>query len=58
MSYKKLSADFNEEEFNLVKEASEKEQRSIANFVRLACQERAKEIISESKKLEVQNGAS
>jgi len=43
---KKLGTDCTEELYNLVNEASEIERRNVSNFIRLACEERAKKILS------------
>lgn len=45
MTYNKLSADCDKELFDRVKKASKLEQRTISNFIRLACDEKAKEVL-------------
>lgn len=45
MKYQKLSADCTGDLYDKVKVASEFERRTISNFIRVACEERANEII-------------
>ena len=47
MKYKKLCADCNKELMALVVRAVEKEKRTLSNFIRLACEEKANEILKE-----------
>ena len=49
MEYKKLTADCDEVILNKVKKASKFERRTVANFIRLACEERATKILEESQ---------
>ena len=45
MKYQKLSADCNKDLLNLIKRACESDKRTIANFIRLACSEKARRIL-------------
>jgi len=49
MKYEKLNADIQGDEMKLIDKAVGIEQRTRANFIRLACLERAKRIIKENK---------
>jgi uncharacterized protein (DUF1778 family) len=46
----KLSADVSEKEMKIIDRAIVMEQRTRANFIRLACLERAKRILKENEK--------
>lgn len=51
MIYQKLVSNCNNKLMEKVRKASEIEQRTLSNFIRLACDERANKILKE-----VQNG--
>lgn len=46
MKYKKLAADCEEVLFNEITTAAEAERRSMASFIRVACEERANLILT------------
>jgi len=45
----KLNADISKEQMEVIDRAVELEQRTRANFIRLACLEKAKKILEENK---------
>lgn len=47
MGYKKLTADCKEDLMEKIKRALDIEKRTLANFIRLACEERADKILEE-----------
>lgn len=49
MKYEKLAADCDKDLIKLVRKASKIEERTVANFIRIACSERAKKILEEKQ---------
>lgn len=47
MEYKKLSADCDIKLLELVKKVAEIEKRTVANFIRMACEEKAERILGD-----------
>lgn len=49
MIYKKLTADCDDKLMEMIVRAVKIERRTLANFIRIACEERANKILKEKK---------